>query len=597
MKNKIFYTFLSLLIFNYCFGQTHNKIKSQTKLKIDERYISLLKKSKVVGASIAIVDDGAIVYSQGYGFSDREKGIKADDKTIYQTGSCAKSFTALSIMQLHEKGKLYIKNSIKDYLPEFTMYNRFDAENNIYIEDILNHTSGIPSDVMNGIMGDAPPTADWLIGELNKQNTIAPRRYKQAYSNAGYAVLGEAIARVGEAESYSSYVKEHIFSPLKMTSSYINHDAELAKDFSKGYLKKKEYQEPLIRDKAAGMVHSNVLDMSNFMKMLLNDGKFEGKQIISTDALNEMEKDRTPSHLLPAEGAAGYGYGLGIHHLFVANGGDTTTAKMFGHNGNTLIYHANYKYIPELKVGVVILTNTDTGPLIYNGSSLLDLYLIEEKGISIEVDDRVKVVDVEKIKKEKVLSFDEYQGFYAVPSATFNVQKEGKVKFKIEGTKIVLKKKKEADQYSFTAKLLGFIPIKIKELKGSFVKYEGQTYFRIVENNQAQYMGVKIRPKSISRDWKNANGKYKRTGKLFPCKTCTKQLRFDDLKIKISEENGFILLETFGKSEAGNQRYYLDLLSEKNAVTLGIGRNSGITVKILENGNIYFDGFEFLKNK
>ncbi|MFK7772211.1 MAG: serine hydrolase domain-containing protein [Saprospiraceae bacterium] len=586
---------LNLLNFNFCLAQTHDKLKLETKEKIDKKYISLLKKAKVAGASIAIVDNGEIVYSMGYGFSDKANGIKANDQTIYGIASCTKTFTALSIMQLHEQGKLDINNSVKEYLPEFTMTNRFDPQDRIFINDMLTHTSGIPSDVMNGIMGDQPTSPDWLIRELNKQSTISSRRYHQAYSNAAYAVLGETVAKVGETKSYPEYLRQNIFGPLKMTSSHIDYDPVLAKKYSKGYLKKKEYQQPVIRDKPAGGIRSNVLDMANFIQMLIDRGKFGDIQIISPTSIIEMETNRSSDNLLPVEGIAGYGYGLGIHNIFVVEGQDSTMARSIGHNGNELVFHANYKYIPELKVGVVILTNTDKGPRIYNGTSLLDLYLQEEKGITLEFDKRINDQELKKAALEEAVSFADYQGFYVVPGAIIKVDQEKKVKFKVEKTKIVLKKKKDANQYSFTAKLLGFIPIKIKDVKGNFVKFKDQIYFKVSENGQGQYMGIKINPTPISKKWKNGFGKYERTGEKFSCSTCKALTNFDNLKIKISEENGFVLLETLGKSIAANQRYYLNLLSENNAVTHGIGRNSGITVKILENGNIYFDGFEFMK--
>ena len=283
-KNLILLSFA--LVHSVVFSQSQYKVTARVKKTIDSTYNALLIKHKVVGASIAIVDNGEIVYATGYGFADKEKQIKATENTIYRIGSCTKAFTALSVMQLQEKNVLNLNHSIKKYLTDLKITSRFNDNNEIYIKDLLSHVSGLPCDIANGFFCDAPPNITWVINELNKQTTISPRLYMHAYSNVGYGLLGELIARTNNT-SYSNYVKENIFKPLNMTSSYIDLDEKLASNFSKGYLKSKELKEPMIRDQAAGLIHSNVLDMCNFIKMYLNNGSFNNTQIISSKGIME----------------------------------------------------------------------------------------------------------------------------------------------------------------------------------------------------------------------------------------------------------------------------------------------------------------------
>jgi len=119
----------SIIILAFCFLISYtgiaqiNNISEELKAKIDSTYTSLLKKNKVTGASIAIVDNGEIVYATGYGFSDLENEKKADANTIYGIGSITKAFTALSLMQLQEQEKLKVTNSIKDYLVDLDIEN------------------------------------------------------------------------------------------------------------------------------------------------------------------------------------------------------------------------------------------------------------------------------------------------------------------------------------------------------------------------------------------------------------------------------------------------------------------------------------------
>ena len=117
----------SLLFIGFChftFSQDLYPITDNVRQKIDSVYKGLIKKNKVMGASIAIVDKGQIVYATGYGFSDILEDKKADENTIYRVGSISKSFTALSLMQLQQEGKLSINESIKKHLPDFQLKSR-----------------------------------------------------------------------------------------------------------------------------------------------------------------------------------------------------------------------------------------------------------------------------------------------------------------------------------------------------------------------------------------------------------------------------------------------------------------------------------------
>ena len=191
LKSVILLAFCFLISYTGIAQRQFNKISEDLKAKIDSTYTSLLKKNKVTGTSIAIVDNGEIVYATGYGFSDLENDKKAGANTIYGIGSMTKTFTALSVMQLQEQEKLKVTNSIKDYLVDLDIENPFNDGNQIYINDILSHTSGLPSDLLNGFFVDNPPSISWVIKKLNKQRMISPRQYTWAYSNVGYGLLGE----------------------------------------------------------------------------------------------------------------------------------------------------------------------------------------------------------------------------------------------------------------------------------------------------------------------------------------------------------------------------------------------------------------------
>ena len=565
-----------------------NMISDELRAKIDSTYTTLLKKNKVTGTSIAIVDNGEIVYATGYGFSDLENKKKADANTIYGIGSITKAFTALSIMQLQEQKKLSVTNSIKDYLVDLKIENPFNDSNQIYINDILSHTSGLPSDIANGFFVDNPPTISWVIKELNKQRLISPRQYISAYSNVGYGLLGEVISRVSGL-NYGDYLRKNIFTPLNMTSSSIGYQMS---NTSKTYSGNRETVEPTVRDVAAGFISSNVIDMSNFISMLISDGSFKSNQIISPNSIAEMERDQLKNVLLTQPFA--YGYALMIDSIKIKNHKkkDSTIISIIGHGGDTHAFHADLAYIPELKVGAVILTNSVNGGSMSGASKLLKIYLERSEDIEVDLDYIIPISYKGIAPKD-----DEIFGKYNLGQLIIDVKDINKIKFKQGPVKAILSKKTNSNNYSLKIWVFGFIPIKIKDQEFKFTKVNNEIYAKRLDTKTKYeyYLGKKNKVNlPYPESWKSMYGKYKLTGKIY--ETTNRSYDFSDLKLTVSEKSGFLKVDLKSKSMFSGTLHF-DMISEKSAVLGGIGRGNGDVLRILENGNLYYSGFEFLKIK
>ena len=575
-------------------SQNNNKISEHCRNKIDSTYVALIKKYKVVGMSIAIVDKGEIIYSTGFGYSDKKKKLLANDKTIYRIGSCTKSFTALSLLQLQEKGLVDIKHSVKEYLPELHIKSRFNDANEIYVNDMLAHVSGLPCDITNGFFCDAPPSQGWEIRELNKQQTISPLRYKHAYSNVAYGLLGEVIARQSNS-SYAKYLQQHVFNPLNMTSSFLEYSDKWASDFSKAYVENKLIKEPLIRDQAAGLIHSNVLDMSNYLLMYLNKGSFNQQQIVSAASYNEMSKNQLEDIYL--YNGESWGYGLYSKKMICKQDKDSTVVNLIGHGGDTYAFHADFGFIPELNVGAVILTNTDNGMKINAVSKLLKIYLKEtySKNLNVDfVDDHL----VNKAKlKEQYCSKNERKGTYNMGQFLIRAKNPSLIKFKQGPAKIVLKQKKnDSSNYNIKAVLFGFIPFKVKGQELKFVKRDQDVYLKGVstKDKEEDYIAIKSQSKTISESWKKAIGQYDTESRVYECTNCP-YMNPLGLTMNLKIKKGYLVLQTKGKSSDMSSSTFLEVVSDSVSVTGGIGRGTGETVSLLNNGNIYYSGFEFKK--
>ena len=563
-----------------------NMISEDLRAEIDSTYTTLLKRNKVTGTSIAIVDNGEIVYATGYGFSDLENKRKADANTIYGIGSITKTFTALSIMQLQEQEKLRVTNSIKDYLVDLKIENPFNDINQIYISDILCHTSGLPSDIANGFFVDNPPTISWVIKELNKQRLISPRRYISAYSNVGYGLLGEVISRVSGL-SYGDYLRQNIFTPLKMTSSSIGYELN---NTSKTYNGNKETVEPTVRDVAAGFISSNVIDMSNFISMLIGDGSFKSNQIISSNSIVDMESDQLTNVSLTQPFA--YGYALMIDSIKIKNHKkkDSTIVSIIGHGGDTHAFHADLAYIPEQKVGAVVLTNSVNGRSMSEASKLLKIYLERSKDIEVDLD-YITPISYKGVTPKD----DEIFGKYNLGQLIMDVKDINKIKFKQGPVKAILYKKTNSNNYSLKVWVFGFIPIKIKDQEFKFTKVNDEIYAKRLDTKTKYefYLGKKNKVNlPYPESWKSMYGKYELTGKIY--ETTNRLYDFSDLKLTASEKSGFLKVDLKSKSMFSGTLHF-DMISDKSAVLGGIGRGNGDVLRILENGNLYYSGFEFVK--
>ena len=176
------------------------------------------------GLSLAVVKEGELVYSGAFGLADGEQKIAATPDTVYHWWSMTKMATAVSILQLHEQGKLNLNDPVSDYLPFFTVEYPSPDSPPITIRHLLNHTSGLPDTIpaMIGWVHTADESYDQT--ELLRQQLPNFNKLRfvpgsdDAYSNLGYMTLGVIIEAVTE-ERYEAYVVETVLRPLGMTQT------------------------------------------------------------------------------------------------------------------------------------------------------------------------------------------------------------------------------------------------------------------------------------------------------------------------------------------------------------------------------------------
>lgn len=362
-----------------------DKVNLMQRIPALEDFISeKMSRTHLPGLSIAIVKNGEVVYSRGFGFRDLEHGSRATPDTLYAIGSVTKSFTALSIMQLVEKGKLGLDEPISKYVPS----NFKSKGETIKVLHLLSHASGIPSlgygealaAFRLGIDDKWLPIASYedfftFMSEADEWSLSRPGE-KWFYSNEGYAILGYIVEKVS-GMSYGNYVKKNILEPLQMNRSFfgkeeVEADSEAATPYlitANGEIKKSAYVYNLIYSDGLCGIKSNVQDLARYITLYLNGGKHEGRTLLSSKLIEEMEKPRITEPVQIFGGEA-YCYGLRTIPSFFGN-------KLIWHSGSVIVATAYVGFIPEKNMGIALLANGRGYPLSQIGQYGLALMLGE----------------------------------------------------------------------------------------------------------------------------------------------------------------------------------------------------------------------------
>lgn len=354
---KIF-TLSLLAISIWSYGQQNEPLLDG----LDQEIETLLNSYKAVGLSIAVVKDDKVIYSKGFGCRNLEKKLPVTTNTVFPIGSVTKAFTGALLGILEEENKVDLKARPSDYIPEFEFYNN-EMNKRIIIEDLLSHKSGIgntgTADVFFPIENklDAVKRLKYLKPEAVVQNSFA-------YSNMGYTLAG-TIAEQVTKKTWDDNIEEHIFEPLGMQNSYTklseieqNADYSLPYGINNGDIEEVQY-EKFHSLSPAGAIKSNVIDMSKWIMTWLNNGRFEGKQIIPTDYVERATKLQNINHNAYEKDAFLFGQGFGWR-LRSSYGN-----FRIEHGGNTYGFSSDLAIFPLDNVGIVVLTNQDNSQLPY----------------------------------------------------------------------------------------------------------------------------------------------------------------------------------------------------------------------------------------
>ncbi|MBN2155292.1 MAG: serine hydrolase [Candidatus Lokiarchaeota archaeon] len=322
-----------------------------------------MAKHKVPGLSVSVVKDDKIIFERGFGYRNLEELLPMTENTLIGIGSISKSFTALAILQLQEKGLLNISDPIKKYFPWFPE----NPDKPILLKHLLSHSSGFPA--LDGTIIEmlhhnkrhidftpiiSRSDLEWYVKSAEKERLFEPGE-RFFYNNDMYALIGYIIEDI-TGQKFSEYMREHCLSKLEMIRTSYNSDdvkKDSLNDFSTGYCiednKVTTYSHPYsdFLDPPGGIL-SSAHEMANYIQLILHRGQFHDSLILHPETCEILWN---PIIKCPySYKGEGY-YGLG----WVREERFGTT--LLQHGGGLSSSTASLMILPELNIGVFSAEN------------------------------------------------------------------------------------------------------------------------------------------------------------------------------------------------------------------------------------------------
>ncbi len=343
-----------------------SRITPQNLALFEEYMAKKIDASKAVGMAVAVIDkDGNTLYQHFHGCRDRDNKLPVDENTVFGLASITKSFTALAITQLVDKGLVDVFAPVQRYVPEF-------KNPDIMMWQLLSHCAGfMPMERMLVVdiakeLGLTPQDGDYayseaisklaaqkLIDRMNSQTKFTGRPGENfSYSNDGFALLGDIVGRLGGEKTHADYLKKHVLAPLGMARSgcdFIWNDANVTRQY--------EEKDGVINDESTlysgafalmgeGNMKSTLGDMKKYVGMYLRRGVAEGgRRIASSYGIGQMVRPRVTER--PND-----------YYCFGLNSTAMGEMTMVSHGGNLPGFATNMCWSYEAGAGAIVLCNT-----------------------------------------------------------------------------------------------------------------------------------------------------------------------------------------------------------------------------------------------
>ena len=355
MKKLFLLCFVTLSAVEGSFSQP-----SFIKDSLDKYVEREIARWNIPGAAVAVVKDGKVVVMKGYGRKDMGKAMtdNVDENTLFQIASNSKAFTGTSIALLNYQKRLSLDDKVTKWLPYFKLNDEL-ATREVTVKDLLCHRIGFQTFQSDLLNWNCNLSRKELIMNMRNVKPVYGFRAHYGYCNSGFLAAGEIIPAVTDT-SWDDFLKHNFFLPLKMNRTSTTYKTIIADNNAcKPYT--------IVDDKLvllpyanvdnlgpAASINSCVKDLSNWLLMQSDSGRFEGKRIFPYEVLQTATTSNMIVRDMPAtSGATFQTYGLGWFML------DYNGRKVIRHDGGADGFVTTTCFVPSLNLGITVLTNTD----------------------------------------------------------------------------------------------------------------------------------------------------------------------------------------------------------------------------------------------
>ena len=539
---------------------------------------SSMESGKIIGVSAAIILNDSVIWKKGFGYADKDNEVPMTVNTVVNIASVTKTFTALAIMQLQEKGLLDINHPLNKYLPQFNPKTRGEDLDQLTIKSVITHSSGIQTDILkNSDIGSGKYTD--VLGFINETYLLYPPGMVESYSNSGYNILGHLIKEVSK-QDYQEYIHNNILAPLGMNHSGFIMDS--LNNRTRVYSGGESIREYGFRDIASGGIYTNINDFAKYAQGLMDAYNRMDSPIIQTASIHEMFTLQS-NHVLIESNKKGLGWFMFQNDSVFA----------LTHAGDAAWGHAELCLIPEKRAAAMILINAAEGEPLrrdfsyhFTGKFGLSIPDIIPPHVIKEIHQEIKPINLpDDILKRH--AGDYAQGFSYL---TISIE-DGNLLMNRDNKYYLLKALSENE----------FVPYE-KVGQDSLAEKDGERFcfmdasdfhmlFHEVGSNESR-LGYKLNKFNISLMNKKL-GSYEHFG----YQLLVGDTRFKGAALLLAGDRVLMLkLITYD----GEYAFPLNVISDEYAVTSGLGTGFGYTVKFTEDEKhfiIDFGGIAFRKIK
>ena len=334
-------------------------IPASITTELDQTVEEVLASWKIPGIAVCVVKDDEVLLARGYGVRELGRPEAVDEHTLFAIASNTKAFTAAAVGMLVQEGKLDWDDPVSKYLPWFRLYDAH-ATGLMTVRDLLCHRAGLGTWAGDMLQFSTYPPRE-VLERVRHIEPAYPFRAGYGYSNLMFIAAGMVVEAVS-GMSWDDFIRERLFTPLGFGDSvtapmFFGTRTNIAAPHEEyeGEVRKVGYREDAGFG-AAGSICGSVADLSRWLRMQLNGGQLEGKQILDPAILEETHTAQTLIRMLPEDQKmfpmrhiTAYGLGWFMN--------DHDGRLMIRHTGGLDGMLSSTVMLPEERLGVVVLTN------------------------------------------------------------------------------------------------------------------------------------------------------------------------------------------------------------------------------------------------